>query len=457
MRPRTPSLLPPLAVAVSVALLVGVSGCGDRVAGPSMRREGPGPQSAAGGDQKPTLELGGEVPNPPPHGGYSQVPSVPDHLVAEIAPGWTVAGINAQWGTTTLDVIPGSPFALLKLPYGTSYDYAASEMLAWGACLTCGRNYYEEAPEAKQASIAFYEGNLVGSDYADQEALIRVRAPLAHISALGTGTTVAVLDTGVDATHPDLAAVVRSDGWDFVDDDANPADTQDGLDQDGDGLVDEAAGHGTHVAGIVNAVAPAAWILPVRVLDSEGIGTVYDLARGIRFADQAGADVINLSLGLDAWSRIVEWAIRQAHGNGALVVASAGNDGIYSATHFPSSMVEVMGVAAVGPDDLKASFSNYGWVVALSAPGEGIVSTYLFHGYAVWSGTSMATPFVAGAGAIAREVSPAATADEVRQAIEDATTVPDHSGLPYNGHMGAGRLDVLPLAVPSVPGAAAGR
>jgi subtilisin family serine protease len=151
---------------------------------------------------------------------------------------------------------------------------------------------------------------------------------------------------------------------------------------------------------------------------------------------------------MDAHSTVVEWTIQNAHTAGILLVSSAGNDGVESDTHFPASLPEVVGVAAVDAADLKASFSNYGSIVAISAPGVGIVSTYLFHGYAVWSGTSMAAPFISGAGALAFDAFPGSTPDEVRSRIENAAAPMDHSGQPYEGLMGAGRLDVFGAVVP---------
>ncbi|MGQ0723552.1 MAG: S8 family serine peptidase, partial [Candidatus Eiseniibacteriota bacterium] len=269
----------------------------------------------------------------------------------------------------------------------------------------------------------------------------------ANIVATGAGTLVAIVDTGVDLSHPDLAAVVRADGWDFVDGDADPADVEDGTDNDNDGTIDEAAGHGTHIAGIVHAVAPDAEMLPLRVLDSDGVGTVFDVARAVRHAAAAGADVINLSLGFEGYSRVVDWAVQMAHDADVVVVASAGNDGRYNTTHFPANLAGVINVAAVNADDLKAPFSNFGPEVALSAPGVGIISTYLFHGYASWSGTSMAAPFITGAAVIVRETSPASSADAVRSSITRAASRPDHGGLPYEGLLGAGRVDLLPIVL----------
>lgn len=451
MSPRNRTLRHLTAVAL-LAGLAALAGCGGRDALLS-----PSPESSA----RPvtTDPAAGVMPSTPtnegapadhPTSAYSGARYVKRQLVAEISPGWTAGRIDREWGTDTLERIPGSPFALMRMPDGADYDALATDLLARGACESCSRNYYLEAPEAKQASIAFYEGDLTTSDFADQDALSRVHAGVAHLRATGAGVTVAILDTGVDRTHPELADRVRTDGWDFIDGDTDPMDTTAGKDKDYDGLYDEAAGHGTHVAGIVHAMAPDAQLLPVRVLDTEGVGTAFGLARGILFADDKGAQIINLSLGMDGRSPAVEWAIGRAVANDRLLVASAGNDGMFTNLHFPSSLPEVVGVAAVNAWDRKAEFSNFGNTVAISAPGEGIVSTYLFHGYAVWSGTSMATPFVSGAAAIARELIPGATAAAVRDAVENAAHPLLPRGEVWDGLLGAGRVDLLPLVVDGV-------
>jgi len=392
---------------------VALSGCGEQPAGPSS------PEGAPRG----------------------AAPAVPGELIAEVSDGWTLAQIEWTWGTETLSTIPGSAFALLEVPAGQTFETFQLELLLTGACTTCEPNYVVSSPEAQEGSIAFYEGDLTGDDVADQDAMKRVRAQV-RAANKGKGITIAILDTGIDASHPALASQVRTDGWDFVGFDEDPHDEADGLDQDLDGITDEGAGHGTHVAGIVNFLAPKASLLPVRVLDSEGNGTIFGLAQGIDFATTAGAEVINMSLALNEHSTVAAWTLDAAHAAGTLCLASAGNDGVESDMHFPASHPTVMGIAALDASDLKASFSNYGSIVSISAPGTGIVSTYLFGGYAVWSGTSMATSFVSGAAALAYKAFPAFTPDEIRARIEARAVVLDHSGQPYDGLMGAGRLDV---------------
>ncbi|WP_404456761.1 S8 family peptidase [Oceanobacillus kapialis] len=204
---------------------------------------------------------------------------------------------------------------------------------------------------------------------------------------------IAVLDTGVDYNHPDLNGKTNR-GYDFVDRDYTPSD---------------ANGHGTHVAGIAAAetnngtgiagMAPNTDILAVRVLDASGNGSLSNIANGIRYAADNGAEVINLSLGCACDTQTLESAVNYAWNSGSVVVAAAGNDGT-SQQFQPASYANAIAVGAVDRNNNKASFSNYGTWVDVSAPGVDIASTYPGNGYAYLSGTSMASPYVAGQAAL---------------------------------------------------------
>ncbi|WP_409483307.1 S8 family serine peptidase [Arsenicicoccus dermatophilus] len=252
------------------------------------------------------------------------------------------------------------------------------------------------------------------------------------------GITVAVVDTGVSGTHPDLAGRLLP-GLDLVD----PAN---------DGRVD-ANGHGTHVAGIIAAdagnatgvagLAPDASILPIRVLDADGSGWTSDIAGGIVQATDRGAKVINLSLGGEYDDPTMRSAVAYARSKGATVVAAAGNARASgSPVEYPGAYPGVVAVAATTSTNTSASFSNVNDYVALAAPGERIASTYadwstgsLVDDYVYLSGTSMATPYVAAAVASLRAAFPAATSDQVVQALESTATDLGTPGLdPEFGH-----------------------
>lgn len=240
---------------------------------------------------------------------------------------------------------------------------------------------------------------------------------LADNSADGDGVTVAVVDSGVDYYHNELSEKVA------INDEETPGN---GIDDDGNGFIDDVRGwdfsgaiagvspndndpmdelgHGTHVSGIIAAdndsdgvvgVAPEAKILPVRVLDDQGYGTNSNIAAGIRYATDNGADIINMSLGGPMPSSAVKSALDYAEDHGVLVVAAAGNEfswNVYSS--YPAAYSNVISVGATGQDGKLATFSNYG-KVDIAAPGVSILSTIPDNRYARYSGTSMASPFVA--------------------------------------------------------------
>lgn len=250
-----------------------------------------------------------------------------------------------------------------------------------------------EYAEPRQIAKAFWAPNdpLYTSDqYGPQ----KMQTPDAWDITRGSSSVVAaVVDTGVQADHPDLSGKVTA-GYDFVDNDSDARDEQ---------------GHGTHVAGTIAAitnngvgvagVAPDVKIMPVRVLDANGSGTYDWVANGITYAADNGAKVINMSLGGSGGSAALQDAVNYAWNKGVVVVAAAGNSST-SSPSYPAYYTNCIAVAATDSNDQKASFSNYGSWVDVAAPGVNIMSTTLGGGYGKLSGTSMASPHAAGVAAL---------------------------------------------------------
>ncbi|NTU85224.1 MAG: S8 family serine peptidase, partial [Chloroflexales bacterium] len=224
----------------------------------------------------------------------------------------------------------------------------------------------------------------------------------------GAGVTVAVIDTGVQLDHPALAGSLLSTGYDFIDWDTLPEDVPDGIDEDEDGVTDEALGHGSHVAGIVLTVAPEAMILPIRALNAEGVGEIYTLALAIEYALAQGVDVINLSLGTDLNSALLAEIVHHAARVGVLVVAAAGNYGDET-PQYPAADPCAVGVTSLDRYRRLAPLATLAPWVDLAAPGEEIYSAMIPGGYGWWSGTSMATPFVSGQAALLLAMRPEAS------------------------------------------------
>ncbi len=205
----------------------------------------------------------------------------------------------------------------------------------------------------------------------------------------GQGIRVAVLDTGVDLGHPDLAGAI-DEAVDFTQSRFGPADRQ---------------GHGTHVAGTIAArrngqgvigVAPECRLLITKVLDDSGAGDPQNVAAGIDWAADSGANILSLSLGSPDPSPQMAAAIGRAVAKGCFVICAAGNDGRPDSVNYPARRDNTLAIGAVDRNGRVSPFSSRGPQVDLSAPGQDIVSTYLGGGYAKLSGTSMATPFASG-------------------------------------------------------------
>ena len=261
-------------------------------------------------------------------------------------------------------------------------------------------------------------------------------------SHLGAGVKVAILDTGADLQHtmlsPGLAPA--SDLWDFVDNDATPQEVPFERDANGVGVLGAGGyGHGTNIAGIVRQMAPAARIMPLRVLGSDGSGDPVNVAAAIEWAISKGANVISLSLGTEGKEQVLEDAIDHATSQGILVVSATGNTGddkvLYPAS-FADHSVKRLSVSSTSVNDVRSSFATYGNKVEIAAPGEQIYSAAPDSRLAAWSGTSMATPVAAGVAALAVGESTGAHSTCNTLGILEQTAAP----LSGQG-LGSGRLD----------------
>jgi len=379
----------------------------------------------------------GPGPGPGPGPDLPGEPFDPDEVLVRLAPGVEIETIHQRYGTRTRDVVEPQRVYLLELEDDDEAGEILVAMRQDPDLSAAAPNARTGIPEAQgRSTMAFADPSLTESQFRDQAAFSRIRAPEAAREARGdAGVLVAVLDTGVDAGHPSLAGRVVP-GIDLVDDDPFPDDLPNGLDDDGDGLVDEAVGHGTFIAGLVLSVAPDAVILPIRVLDSDGAGTAIDVARGIEEARRRGARIVNMSFGMTVEADVIGDLVDElADDAGIVFVASAGNE-TSDRPRFPADEDEVLAVAATDPADRRAGFSNFGSWVEIAAPGVGLVSLLPGGALGSWSGTSFAAALVSGGSALLVSLRPDAGSDDVRRALEDtAVRIP--------GLGGAGRVDLL--------------
>ena len=313
-----------------------------------------------------------------------------------------------------------------------------------------------------RTTVSYY-GSTVWEGYVTQPAVQLIRSDAAHsvYNATGSGAIVAVIDTGVDPDNPVLKPLLVS-GYDFtrnsnggsekadvsqstvaVLDNAQAAvvnqSTVAVLDQSTVAVLDTdnyaAFGHGTMTAGVVHLVAPRAKIMPLKAFKADGSGYASDVLRAIYYAVKNGADVLNMSFDFTTYSPELKNAINYANNNGAICVASAGNDG-QQVSVYPAALSNVIDVASTSNQDTQSSFTNFGAPpVWLAAPGEAIMTTYPWGSYAAGWGTSFSAPLVSGTAALLAGINSSVSESQAANALTYAQPI---SVPPLNNR----RLDV---------------
>lgn len=342
---------------------------------------------------------------------------------------------------------------LVEIPEDTSISDFIDELEALPEVAYAQPNYlYYLENERPPAIVSAEDISEFGSEAVTNDPLLSLQWHLEKIQAGSVwdvtygdalAVRVAVIDTGIQADHPDLSGQIAVQA-DLV---------------TGDGVAEDDNGHGTHVAGIIAAkgnngegvvgVAPDIHLIAVDVFSESGgkwTATTANIIAGIEFAVDNGAKIINLSLGSYSEDTAENDAVDAAAAADVVVVASAGNEST-SAAHYPSDVDSVLGVIATDLNDTIASYSNYGAAKDISAPGGSvtgtvnsrILSTYKGGQYAWMAGTSMASPVVAGAAALIWSMDPSLTADEVKNII--CETAVDTGAIGRDNYYGFGRVN----------------
>jgi serine protease len=372
---------------------------------------------------------------------------VPEEILVKFNPdvsGEKIKNINAGHGTQVTYTSPYAGFKILKIPKtktveemaeiyskNPNVEYAVPNTIMY-AFMVPNDQYYD-----LQWNFKAFETGVGGG----------INLEPAWDTSTGNGATVAVLDTGVACENhslykkaPDFVNTNFVPGYDFVNNDAYPNDDN---------------GHGTHVTGTIaqstnNGIGAAGVaydcsIMPVKVLNAEGSGTLAQIADGIYYATEHGADIISMSLGYHALrvDPVLKAALDTAYNNGVTIVAAAGNDNTRFVS-YPAAYEKCIAVGATRYDGNRAYYSNYGDALDIVAPGgdirvdqsgddgygDGIIQNTFNSttkdpanfGYWLFQGTSMATPHVSGVAALLISSKPDATPDEVRAAMQNTAT-----------------------------------
>ncbi len=296
------------------------------------------------------------------------------------------------------------------------------------------------------ASAAFTPNDPAFNDPTKVYAPQQIGAPGAWDSTTGAGVIIAILDTGIDFTHPEFAGRLVA-GWDFVQQDADPSDDH---------------GHGTHVAGIAGAaidngigiagMAGSAQIMPIKVLDASANGWWSAVAAGIHWAVDQGAQVINLSLSGSISSQALVDAIAYAHDHDVVVVSAAGNENT-AAPRYPASLNHVLSAGATTSSGQRWTLSNFGGNLDVMAPGATVYSTAwqasIPAGYRFMSGTSMAAPHVAGLAALLLSLDPTLTPDAIADTLMQ--TSQDMGDPGFDAYTGAGLINAAAAVATLLP------
>jgi thermitase len=389
---------------------------------------------------------------------------VPGELLVKFRPRTPFSRISLTFGRVKAKIdtlLPGLDIYKVLLPEGESVEAAVASFSREPAVIFAEPNFIGRASTTPNDNLFKYQyalsntgqeiGDVPGSPQGTAGA--DIKATLGWEETTGSeDVLIAVVDSGVDRVHPDLKNKIAGPGRDFVNDDADASDDY---------------FHGTAVAGVAAAetnnnegIAGVAWkarILPVKVLDAEGLGTAEHVADGIRWAADQGARVINVSLGFEEASWAVLTAVEYAFNKGAVLVAAAGSNG--GAVEYPAAFSEfVLAVGATDYDDAVWALSNAGPEVDVAAPGVDVLSTiptWVFGPsvipYIRFSGTSIAAAHVSGLAALLLGLKPGLTAEQVMEIIRFTADDVNEASLPgKDALIGYGRINLEKALVPRV-------
>jgi len=370
-----------------------------------------------------------------PTAGASVTPeAVPGYILVEPRPGLPEAefnGIVGAHGGKSIGRIGSLDIHVVMLPPEASEQAVA--------------NALRQNPHIKFAEPdAIVPSAFVPNDvyYPNEWHLQTIGAPAAWDIARGSGITVAVLDSGIDPAHPDLASQLVP-GWNFWDNNSNTTDVY---------------GHGTKVAGVIGAignnsngvagVAHNARLMPIRVTDTSGSASISALASGLSYAADHGARVANMSFAVQSYSTVIS-AAQYFMNKGGVVMNSAGN---YATLDPSAASGALVTVSATDGTDALASFSSYGPYVDLAAPGVSIWTTTSGGGYGAVSGTSFSSPLTAGVAALVMSANPGLSGTQVISLLE--STARDLGAAGEDNYFGYGRVDAAAAVTAAIQGVA---
>ncbi len=367
----------------------------------------------------------------------SNVADIPsDQVVVKLKFGVSINTILARYNATLLGTLTETNLYFLQLPAGQTADQLLPGLNADPDLYYAEPNYYSDGSPSggfimfgpHMAPLAEFimfgpHGDITPAppDSSTQWAWSKINLADAQKISRGQGIIVAVLDTGLAPDHPLLNSNITA-GYNFVAMSNDIYDRGNGIDDTGNGQVDEFVGHGTHVSGIIVTEAPGVQIMPIRVLNSDGVGTYWEVAAGIKYAVDHGARIINMSLSAPRLTPSLADALAYAASHNVLVVAAAG---VGTGPNYPAAYSNPLGVIGVGASDQNDGIPWFsGGQVSdtdVYAPGVDIYSAFPYGGYGLGSGTSMSTPIISGEAALLMARYPDWSVAQIAQRIVSKT------------------------------------
>ena len=363
----------------------------------------------------------------------SRADSGPSGVLVHLLAGADINAIASSRGATVLDSLPDQNLYRLKSSSG------GDDALIQSLTGTAGVDYAEADSAIASAEVTgdpfhfSFDITANPGTFTQAASYAQINLGQAQTQARGFGVIVAVLDTGVAAAHPALQNNIMT-GLSAIAPGAAPEDLP-------DGASNTDVGHGTMIAGLITHLAPNAAILPVRVMNADGTGSMFAVAQGIHYAVTHGAKVITMSFNATSASNALREALEETEAAGVVVVAAAGNANANQAQLIALGRNALI-VASVEANNTKSAYSNYGSFVSVSAPGSGIRSAFWNNQYATWSGTSFAAPMVAAEAALLLSANPALSADEVPGIIRNTAVSVDKANPNFKGQLGKGVIDI---------------
>ena len=377
------------------------------------------------------------------------------NIICRLNPGTSPTTIAARYSLTLLDFTPNAPFAM----FGATDGRTISNMEKDSAIVWLEDDCKVGAPEGESKGKPTKGGGLPA--VGDRTGLQRINSRLLTqidwnskvANSAGRAVRVAILDTGLAPKQKALWSKVDL-SMNAIEPNSPAYDIPHNTDSNGNGLTDQAVGHGTMVAGIIDQISPKTRFVIARVADSDGLASGWNVIKGLAFAVTSNAEVANVSLGtlleVPALGDVVDWCLE----NNLLIVAPIGNNGTEAAC-YPSRFDSVVCVGGVDSLNHKTTFSNFNRVCTTSAPAIGFASQFWDGHLAYWSGTSFASPVVAAVVAESLRHTAPTTPEAIKAAILASGPTLDRLNPKYKQKLGV-LIDfsktIKKIGSPSKPG-----